>query len=126
VSSSLIDLAASHAGITPEQAGRAITSALRSLHKVALTDPKGLTAVALESRLNFGAEACYHLFGLLEEERLRENHDLPWSETLLRLDSRMHVYRALVDLWLAGGGDHEPAPSDGVSDPAGPDASTGA
>ena len=49
MSAPLLNLAASHAGITPEQARLAVTSALRSLHRVALTDPKGLTAVALET-----------------------------------------------------------------------------
>jgi hypothetical protein len=105
---SLARLAASHAGITPEQAVQAVTSALRSLHRIALTDPKGLTAAALEARLAFGAEACYHLCGLLEEECLKHGHESPWSETLLRMDPSMRTYRALVQRWLAGDGDPEP------------------
>lgn len=103
-----LELAASHAGITPEQARQAVASALRSLHRVARTAPEGLTAVALECRLNFGSEACYHLFGMLEIERLADDHELPWSETLLRLDPQMSKYAALMDAWLADGGDHEP------------------
>jgi len=103
-----LQLAASHAGITCEQARQAIASALRSLHKIARTNPSGLTAVALECDLSFGTEACYHLFGLIEMERLKEDHDLPWSETLLRIDPKMSKYAALMDMWLADGGDHEP------------------
>lgn len=103
-----LELTAAHAGITPEQARQAVASALRSLHRVARTTPEGLTAVALECRMNFGAEACYHLFGMLEMERLADEHDLPWSETLLRLDPQMSKYAAVIDAWLAGGGDHEP------------------
>ena len=105
---SLLDRAAADAGITREAAWQAVASALRSLHRVALTDPRGLTAVALEARFNFGSEACYHLFGLLELERTSEDHEIPWSETLLRLDPQMKVYRALIDRWRANGGDPEP------------------
>lgn len=107
---SVCALAASHAEITPEQAQRAVTSALRSLHRVALTQPRGLTDVALEARIEFGEEACYHLFGLLELERLKEDHELPWSETLLRIDPHMQVYRVLVDRWLNEGNDNEMPP----------------
>jgi hypothetical protein len=63
--------AASDAGIEPDQAEAAVTSVLRSLHRLALLDAKGLSAVALAMRTEMGPEACYHLFGLLELERLQ-------------------------------------------------------
>lgn len=105
---SSLDLAAQHAGISTRQARQAITSALRSLHQIAVTDRKGLTAVATECRFNFGPEACFHLFGLLELQRLVADPELPWSETLLRMDPQITKYRALLDVWLANGGDPEP------------------
>ena len=73
---------------------------LRSLHRTALTDARGLTAAVLESYYCLGAEACYHLTGLLEEQRLSVDPDLPWSETTRRFAPHVRVYRAIVDKWL--------------------------
>lgn len=105
---SSLSLAASHAGITPEQAERAVNSALRSLHQIACCDPRGLTAVAWETDISFGPEAAYHIFGLIERDREHNDRDIPWTETLERLDPRIRKYRALLDHWLAGDGDPEP------------------
>lgn len=103
-----LTLAASHAGISLEQAGLAVNSALRSLHRIARTDAKGLTAVALETVISFGPEAAYHIFGLVEHDRANHDREIPWSETLERLDPHIKKYRALLDLWAAGDGDPEP------------------
>lgn len=37
-----------------------------------------------------------------------DDHEIPWSETLLRIDPQMRTYVALLDRWLAGDGDPEP------------------
>ena len=105
---SILELAASHSGISHEQARRAVTSALRSLHKAAVTTQEGVTNSLLETRFNFGVEACYHLAGLFEHQRVNCDNDIPWSETLTRMAPETRVYRALVDRWLAGDGDPEP------------------
>jgi hypothetical protein len=105
---SLLRTAASHAGITELQAQQAITSALRSLHRVAVTSQEGLTSSLLETRFNFGAEAAYHLAGLLEHQRLHCDPELPWGETLKRMAPETRIYHALIDRWLAGDGDPEP------------------
>lgn len=108
MSASILEFAASHAGITPRQARYAVASALRSLHREAITRQEGVTAAVVETRFNFGIEACYHICGLFEHQRLNCDHDLPWSETLMRFAPETRKYRALIDYWLANGGDPEP------------------
>ena len=108
VNPSILDLAAAHAGITNDQARRAVISALRSLHKAAVTSHMGVTSSLLETRFNFGSEAAFHLAGLFEHQRLHCDHELPWSETLKRMSLDDMDYLALIDHWLAGDSDSEP------------------
>ena len=108
MSASILDLVASHAGITKTQARQAVTSALRQLHRTAVTREEGVTASLMEARFNFGSEACYHIGGLLEHQRVHCDPELPWAEVLMRFDPDTQKYRALIDYWLAKGGDHEP------------------
>ena len=87
------------ADCSPDQATHAVTSALRLLHKAAVTDPKGATASLLECVIAFGPEATFHLGGILEVAKLRSDPALPWSETMARLVPRSKVYSVLINKW---------------------------
>jgi len=90
---------AQEAGVHPRQACAAFTGALRRLHRLAVQDDRGLTAVVVETRFGLGAEACWHLAALLEIQRMSANADLPWGETLMRLDPSLRRYGVLVEKW---------------------------
>lgn len=91
---------AQEAGIEPSEVAVAVTGALRRLHRMAVVDREGLSAAVVEIRLEIGAEACWHLCGLLEMQRLGEPSDLSWSETLMRLDPSLKHYGVLIEKWL--------------------------
>lgn len=101
-----MDSAAAEADVPIDQAAVLVRAVLRRLHRLAIVDERRLTAVALEVYLALGPEACWNLFGLLEIQRIDHAPDSAWSETLLRLDRRMWVYRVLIEKWRAeaGGG----------------------
>lgn len=96
-----MDGVAADASVPIDRASLVVQGALRRLHRLAVTDERGLTAVALEVYFALGPEACWNLFGLLEIQRLNHAPDSAWSETLLRLDGRMTVYRVLIEKWKA-------------------------
>ncbi len=95
-----LEQVAAEAGISKHQARQAVTAALRALHRVAVTDPKGATAALMESYFCFGGEACFHVFGLLEEARTHGDPDLPWSETIERFAPQLRPYASVVDKWV--------------------------
>jgi hypothetical protein len=92
---------AGEAHVEPRQARQIAISVLRELHRVAMQDDRGLTASLLDAYLKIGAEACYHLTGLLEEQRLSHDQEISWHETLLRLDSNFLRFRSIVEEWMA-------------------------
>lgn len=94
-----IEAIAQEAGVLPSQVQVVATAVLRALHRTAITGERGLTAAVMESRFCFGPEACYHFTGLLEHQRTESDPDLPWSETIMRFDPRLKVYRAILDRW---------------------------
>ena len=55
--------------------------------------------MVVETRFGLGAEACWHLAALLEIQRMSANADLPWGETLMRLDPSLRRYGVLVEKW---------------------------
>ncbi len=97
----LLEALAIEAGVTPEQAGLVVTGALRRLHRFSVVDPAGLGAVILECRLEIGKEACWHLVGLLENQRV--NHSEPWPDMLVGFDRDMRVFGVLIEKWRAAG-----------------------
>lgn len=97
----LLDVVAREAGVTPEQAGVVVTGALRRLHRLSVVDERRLAAVILEVWFEVGREACWHLAGLLEDQRVNHDKDLPWSEVLDRLDPKMLAFSVLVGKWRA-------------------------
>ena len=95
-----IDRIARDAGTTPEVTRAAATSALRALHRVAVTNPTNVTEAIAQAHFLFGQEACFHLTGLLEVSRTETDPDIPWSETLNRFAPRLRHYNRLVERWL--------------------------
>lgn len=98
-----IEAIAEEAGCTPQQAGRAVTAALRCLHHTAVTDQKSVTAAVMDARWLFGREACYHLAGLLEEARVETSPDIPWSEFMARFGPDLKPFAAVLDKWRRAG-----------------------
>lgn len=78
----------------------AVGSALRMLHRVAVTDPRNVTAALTEAYYLFGPEACYHFAGLLEVSRTETDPDIPWSETINRFAPHLRPYRGVVERWM--------------------------
>ncbi len=74
---------------------------LRGLHRAALVEQCGLTGAMQEAYFCFGQEACYHFVGLLEEQRLNHDPDIPWSETISRFAPHLRVYASVLHRWLA-------------------------
>jgi hypothetical protein len=95
-----IEAIAQEAAVSPAQVQQVATAVLRALHRTAVTNQEGLTAAVMETRFCFGPEACYHFTGLLEHQRTESDPELPWSETIMRLDPRLRAYRAILDKWL--------------------------
>ncbi|HYC32864.1 MAG TPA: hypothetical protein VEB59_11295 [Gemmatimonadales bacterium] len=95
-----IEQIAAESGITIEQARKALTAGLRSLHRTAVTHQEGVTAALMQSYFCFGGEACFHVFGLLEEARMNCDADLPWSETMERFAPQLRPYASVVERWL--------------------------
>lgn len=87
------------ARIREDQAQVTLSAALRRLHRIATVDQMRLTAVLLEIYTGVGPEACWHLAGLLEVQRTQHDPELPLSETLDRLDTRLRHYSVLVEKW---------------------------
>jgi len=87
---------------SPQQVQQIATAVLRELHRIAFCDERNVTAALIQCYLNFGKEACYHLGGLLEEQRINCNSGLPWSETLMRMDGDWHEFKPLLEQWLDG------------------------
>jgi hypothetical protein len=92
---------AREAGCSPATVQKVMTAGLRALHKHAFCEAKGAAGAVLECYLSFGAQAAYHLGGILEEARLNCDAELPWSETLMRIDSAAGMRHSLfVREWL--------------------------
>lgn len=88
-------------GCTGEQMRQAVGAAFEALHKIAFCDERNVTAALMESYFAFGARACYHLGGILEQARINADSDLPWSETLMRIaPAEWKQFQPLVDNWL--------------------------
>jgi len=94
---------ANDARCSEEQARRAITAALRSLHRTTVTDRRSVTAAIMECYWLFSPEACFHLAGILEETRVTTHPDLPWSETMERFAPHLKPFSAILDKWRASG-----------------------
>ena len=83
----VVQMIAREAGCAPVTVQRVMTAGLRALHRRAFCEADGASGAVLECFLSFGAQAAYHLGGVLEEARLNGDPELPWSETLMRFDS---------------------------------------
>lgn len=90
---------AAEAGIDEAEARVLVTAVLRRLHRMARTDPAGLSVLAQELRLVVGLEACWHMIGLLELQRTEADPEIPWSETLGRMDKGFQYYAVLIEKW---------------------------
>ena len=91
------------AGCTEDQARRAVTAALRSLHRTTVTDQRSVTAAILNTYFLFSPEACYHFAGILEETRITTDPELPWEETMARFAPHLKPFCAILDKWRPAG-----------------------
>ena len=71
-------------GLTLDQVRMVVGAALRELHRVAVISEFGTEAVVQECYNSFGAEACYHLGGILVADRAIMSHNMPWTEFFIR------------------------------------------
>jgi len=69
---------------TPDQVRNITGQALKLLHKIAFTQSRGITSAVLNCMFIFGPVALYHFVGILEQYRLENGLEIPWSEFLLR------------------------------------------
>ena len=90
-------------GLTPQELRTAAAAVLRSVHRIARLEPRGLTAAVTDAYVLFGPEACYHLGGLLEAQRRFGDPAVSWSDTLKRFAPGLVVYKSVVDRWQVAG-----------------------
>lgn len=87
-------------GLSPEKVRSVVSEALKELHKTAYFGEKQMTEAVMECYWNFGPKACFHFTGLLEQQRVHNDPDLPWSETLLRFcPGEMKPQARIMRLW---------------------------
>lgn len=98
-----VEAIAAEAGCSGEQVRLAVTAAFRSLHRTSVTDKQSVTAAIVDSYSLFGPEASYHLGGLLEEARVSNDSELPWSETMARFAPQSKPFAAVVEKWRQAG-----------------------
>ncbi len=70
-------------GCDQSQIARIATLALRELHLVAATDDQVTTGAVMQCRWNFGAEASYHLGGILMYHDYKTNQPDADAESLM-------------------------------------------
>jgi hypothetical protein len=98
---SIVEHVAREVGCSLSMTQAVMTAGLRALHRHAFCEAEGTSGAILECFLNFGAQAAYHLGGLLEQARVNCDPDLPWSETLMRIDSDAgNRHRMFVQEWV--------------------------
>jgi hypothetical protein len=85
----------------PSQLRSAAVTILRELHRESFCSEERSTGRLIQCYWLFGAEACYHLGGVLEEYRRDHDPDgIPWSETLARLDPKIERYADVLKSWI--------------------------
>jgi hypothetical protein len=100
MASSIAELVATEAGCSVGTVREVMTAGLRALHRRAFCEVDAASGAVLECFFNFGGQAAYHLAGVLEQARLNSDSELPWSETLMRLDSSAgHRHAMFVQEW---------------------------
>jgi hypothetical protein len=96
----LLEEVCAASGCTEAQVRQVIGMTLAALHKVARCHEQSATAAVRESMRAFGAQACYHLSGLLEESRTHADPDRSWWEISARYAPAAWArFGPVVDSW---------------------------
>jgi hypothetical protein len=88
-------------GCTELQVIKTISEGLKHLHRVAFCHEHNVTEAVMQSMWCFGGEACFHFGGILEQARIHNIEDIPWSEFFLRFAPDLgNQYGRELDTWL--------------------------
>jgi hypothetical protein len=76
--------------------------ALEYLHKAAFCHEHNVTEALTQCMWCFGGKACFHLGGILEQERIGTSHEIPWSEFISRFAPDLgNRYGPIVQSWMS-------------------------
>jgi hypothetical protein len=88
-------------GYDLDQVRAIATTTLRALHKASVCNEESLWGVMRDCIFAFGEEAAYHLGGILEEYRTHSDHEIPWSEFWLRINTDIgEKFGPMLENWM--------------------------